>query len=50
MEIFVLQPEGVQKYVERVKTEIENDYNHLEEIRRISTLISLNKELISVRV
>ena len=29
-EIFVLRPEGVYKYVERAKTEIENDTNLME--------------------
>ena len=28
--IFVLRPEGVQRYVERAKTEIENDFNLME--------------------
>ena len=37
--IFVLHSEGVQMYVERVKTEIENDSFKNEEIRRISSLL-----------
>ena len=36
--IFVLRSEGVFIYVERAKTEIENDSQFIGEIRRISTL------------